>query len=127
MKNDKGNKHVKKQPYMTLGESLKDYYHVILERDRKDKSFQYIICDDKDCVAHIDDAEAMLHGCIFRNEKDAETFLDKMIRNNGFLNKEDFKYEKSHYRVMSVEELFMEHRLENEEREFDRNERHNQN
>ena len=125
MKNNKGNKHVKKQPYTILRESLKDNSYVILERLNKDKSFQYIICDHKDCVSHIDDAEAMLHGCIFRTEKDANIFLDKLVRNNGFLSKEDFRQEKTHYRVMSVEEMFNEFRLENEQREFDKNERHN--
>ncbi len=125
MKNNKGNKHIKSHPYMTLREHLKDHFYVILERCSKDKSFQYLVCEGRDEVAHMDDAQ-IIYACIFRSEKDAETFLNKMIRNNGFLTKEDFEQEKSHYRVMSIEELFMENRLENEEREFDRNaQRHN--
>ena len=116
MKNNTSNKHLKKPPYMTLKESFKDQYYVILER--RDTCFDQIVCDGNRDNTYLDDAEAMLYGCIFKVKKDADIFLDKMIRNNGFTDKEDFNNEKLHYRVMTIKEMFNKFRKQNEEREF---------
>lgn len=115
-KNSKGNKHVKKKPYMTLKQSFKDHFFVILER--LDRYFEYIICDDKTSSISLDTADAMLHGCIFRIKSDADIFLDKVIRNKGFTSREQFNKKRRTYRVMSIKEMFNKFRRENEEREF---------
>jgi hypothetical protein len=131
-KNKQGNKHLKNNPYMTLRSQLKDYYYVILERFSLDDVFEYIVTDNykDDTDAYIGDADAMLDAAIFRCEKDAEVFLNKLIRNRhaqmvkeqeiddaGDISKEDFEIELQYFRVMSIKEFFMADRLINEARE----------
>lgn len=134
MKNTKGNKHLKKEPFMTLRGFLKDNYYVILERFVTNDCFEHIITRMSDehgeDSLNIDSAHAMLDGAIFRCEKDAETFLTKIIRNRyykvckslgqstrGDIPKEEIEEERKYFRVMSIKEMFNPYRLTNEVQE----------
>jgi hypothetical protein len=131
MKNNKGNKHIKNNPFMTLRERLNDNYYVILERHALEDTFDYIVTAKPNTAAYLDSALGMLDAAFFRNEKDAETFLTKIVRNNiygalrelgekerGSIPKEDIVEEMKFYRIMCVKELFSPHRHENELREM---------
>ena len=132
MKNSKGNKHVKNNPFFTLRELLKGNYYIIMERSTLSECFLYAVSSDSEtgCV-DILDAEGILDAALFKCEKDAESFLHKMIRNldhkwqrgsgikkPGELSKEDFKSELGFYRIMSIDELYNPHRLDNEDQEM---------
>lgn len=131
MKNSKGNKHLKNEPFWTLGDSLKDYYYVILVRQDLNDTFEYIMCKNKE-AGLVDSAASMLDACIFRTEKDAETYLNKLARNilydtlkelgekkRGSLDKGEVQEELRYYRVMSVKEMQSPYRQLNEQKELD--------
>lgn len=147
MKNAKGNRHIKKEPFMTLRGHLKDDYYVILERFLTNDCFEHIITRMSDehgeDSLNIDSAHAMLDGAIFRCEKDAENFLTKLIKHRyynicriladdtpgsktkkciGAIPKEEIEAERKYFRVMSINEMFKPYRLaaeikENHEKE----------
>lgn len=131
MKNTKGNKHLKKEPFMTLRGFLKDNYYVILERVVTGDCFEHIITrmsvGHGEDILNIDTAHAMLDGAIFRCKKDAETFLAKLIRNRYYkvckslgqstradVPEEELEEERKYFRVMSIKEMFNPYRLTNE-------------
>lgn len=131
MKNNKGNKHLKNEPFWTLGDSLKEYYHVILTRMDLEDTFEYIVCKDKGSGL-LDSSASILDACIFRTEKDAETYLTKLVRNTlydslkelgdkkrGSLDKVEVQEEMKYYRVMSIKEMMSPYRQLNEQKEID--------
>lgn len=131
MKNKAGNKHIKNNPFMTLRERLSDNYYVILERQSLTDTFDYVVTAKANTAAFLDSALGMLDAAFFRNEKDAETFLTKIVRNNiygalkdlgekkrGDIPKAEIVEEMKYYRIMSVKELLSPYRHDNELREM---------